>query len=81
MKATEINSILLENYFGLIKNLSPEIKLNLIEKIITALKDNSTNNQTSIKKAFGAWKSTESADEIILKIKESRNFNRKIEDL
>ena len=81
MKASEINTILLENYLGLIKNLSPEIKLNLIEKIIKSLKNSSKDDTTSIQKAFGAWKSTESADEIILKIKESRNFNRKIEDL
>ncbi len=81
MKTTELNTKLLENYFGLIRNLSPEIKINLIEKIANTLKGNISSNKTSINDAFGGWKSDKSADEIISEIRENRNFNRKIEQL
>ncbi len=81
MKTTELNTKLLENYFGLIRNLSPEIKINLIEKIANTLKGNISSNKTSINDAFGGWKSDKSADEIISEIRENRNFNRQIEQL
>jgi len=81
MKTTELNTKLLENYFGLIRNLSPEIKINLIEKIANTLKGNISSNKTSIDDAFGGWKSDKSADEIISEIRENRNFNRQIEQL
>ncbi len=81
MKTTEVNTKLLENYFGLIRNLSPEIKINLIEKIANTLKGSASNNNTSINDAFGGWKSDKSADEIISELRENRNFNRQIEQL
>lgn len=81
MKTKELNTKLLENYFGLIRNLSPEIKINLIEKIAKTLKENISSNKTSINDAFGGWKSDKSADEIISEIRENRNFNRQIEQL
>lgn len=81
MKTTELNTALLDNYFGLIKNLSPEIKINLIEKIAKTLKSNITSNKSSLTDAFGAWKSKKSADEIITELRENRNFNRQIETL
>lgn len=81
MKTTDLNTALLDNYFGLIKNLSPEIKINLIEKIAKTLKGNITSNKSSLTDAFGAWKSKKSADEIITELRENRNFNRQIEAL
>lgn len=81
MKTTDLNTSLLDNYFGLIRNLSPEIKLDLIEKIAKTLKGNINNNKSSMIKAFGAWKSENSAEEIIIELRENRNFNRKIEIL
>ncbi len=81
MKKTDINTALIENYFGLIRNLSPEIKLNLIEKITKTLKENLSIKENSIIAAFGAWDSDNSADDIIIELKNSRNVNRKIENL
>ena len=81
MKTKDINTALLDNYFGLIRNLSPEIKINLIEKIAKTLKGNITSNKSSLTDAFGAWKSKKSADEIIIELRENRNFNRQIETL
>jgi hypothetical protein len=77
MKTTDLNTALLDNYFGLIKNLSPEIKINLIEMIAITLKENVTSNKSSLTDAFGAWKSKKSADEIIAELRENRHFNRK----
>lgn len=81
MKTTDLNTALLDNYLGLIKNLSPEIKLDLIERITRTLKGNLTNKNSSITDAFGVWQSKKTADEIITEIRESRTFNRQIEML
>lgn len=79
MKTTDINTVFIESYFGLIKNLSPEIKLDLIEKLSKTLKSNLTKDKHKYKSAFGAWKSDKTADEIISELREKRSFNRKIE--
>lgn len=81
MKTTDLNTALLDNYLGLIKNLSPEIKLDLIERITRTLKGNLTNKNSPITDAFGVWQSKKTADEIITEIRESRTFNRQIEML
>ncbi len=81
MKTTDLNTALLDNYLGLIRNLSPEIKLILIERITKTLKGNLTKKDSPITDAFGKWKSEKSADEIITEIRESRTFNRQIEML
>jgi len=81
MKTTDINTIFLESYFGLIRNLSPELKLDLIEKLSKTLKSSLSENQSSYKSTFGAWKSDKSADEIIAELREKRSFNRQIETL
>ncbi len=81
MKNPDLNTALLDNYLGLIKNLSPEIKLDLIERITKTLKGNLTKKNGSITDAFGKWKSKKSADEIITEIRNSRTFNRDIEML
>ena len=69
MKTTDINTSLIENYFGLIRNLSPEVKLDLIERITKTMNRNQTNEKKSLKNAFGAWNSKKSADEIINKLR------------
>lgn len=79
LKSTDINKSITDTYFDLIKNLSPDIKLNLIEKLTKTLKGDFTHGNIDFKSAFGAWKSDESADEIILKLRNNRNFNRQTE--
>jgi len=81
MKTTDLNTAFLDNYLGLIRNLSPENKLDLIERITRTLKGNLTNKNRPITDAFGAWKSKKMADEIITEIRKSRTFNRQIEML
>jgi len=81
MKTTDINTTFIESYFGLIRNLSPELKLDLIERLSKTIKGDLSRKKDSFKSAFGAWKSDKSADEIIIELREKRNFNRQIEAL
>lgn len=67
-----------ENFFGMIKNLSTDVKLELISKISNSLKE---AKDDSWKELFGAWQSDESAEEIIKEIRASRHTNRQIEGL
>ncbi|MBC8486636.1 MAG: hypothetical protein H8D45_11415 [Bacteroidetes bacterium] len=81
MESTNINTALIDSYFGLLKNLSPEIKLDLIERLTKTLKVDLSRKENSLQEAFGSWKSTKSAEEIIKELRESRNFNRQTEAL
>ena len=79
MKAIDINTTLIEGYVRLLDSLSPSNKLDLISKLTLSVKTDITDRKKSFYKAFGAWESKQSADEIIKDIRNSRTFNRKIE--
>ena len=79
MKAIDINRTLIEGYLRLLDNLSPSNKLDLISKLTLSVKTDITDRKKSFYKAFGAWESNQSADEIINDIRNSRTFNRQIE--
>jgi len=79
MKAIDINTTLIEGYLRLLGNLSPNNKLDLISKLTLSIKTDITGRKKSFFKAFGAWESKQSADEIINDIRNSRSFNRQIE--
>ena len=76
-----MDTIFSDNYFGLIRNLSPEIKLDLIEKLSNTLKSDLITKKNTLLDAFGAWESKKSAEDIIDEIQNRRNFNRQIEPL
>lgn len=79
MNTTTFNSKIVEGYFGLLDNLSPTNKLDLIAKLTASVKSDLKPKKSSFKKAFGAFESSKSAEEIIEEIRESRVFNRQIE--
>jgi hypothetical protein len=80
MEANRID--IAENIFGMIKNLSSDVKLDLISKISISLKGTRSEvKDDSWKELFGAWDSEKSAEEIIEDIRSSRNTNRHLEDL
>lgn len=79
MKAIDINTTLIEGYLRLLDNLSPNNKLDLISKLSLTVKEDITAKKKSFYKAFGAWESKKSAEEIINEIHSSRNFKRQIE--
>ncbi|MBK9983369.1 MAG: hypothetical protein IPP15_13435 [Saprospiraceae bacterium] len=81
MKTIDINTTLIEGYMEMLDNLSPGNKLDLISKLTLSVKTDLTDRKKSFYKAFGAWDSKQSADDIIKDIRSSRTFNRQIENL
>jgi hypothetical protein len=80
MKANEVN--IADNFFGMLKNLSTDVKLELISKISESMKGAKAEaKDSSWKKLYGAFESNQSADEIIKDIRSSRFTDRNIEEL
>lgn len=76
------NANIADNYWGMIKNLSADVRLELISRISDSLKsDISVEKTDSWKLLFGAFESSQSADEIIEDLRKSRYTNREIEAL
>ena len=67
-------------YFGVLKNLNANSKLDLISQLSQSLKVDKTDT-TIIRSLFGAYQSEETADEIIAALRSSRVSNRNIEPL
>ena len=81
MKATDINTTIVDGYIRLLDNLSPGNKLDLISKLTLSVKADITEKKKSFFNAFGAWDTKQSAEQIINEIRNSRTFNRQIEEL
>jgi hypothetical protein len=79
MKSSD--SSILNSYWGLIKTLHTSWKLDLIEKLTQSIRQNLKTSPNTMKQAFGAWQSDESAEQIIQDLRESRNTHRQIECL
>ena len=79
MKSIDINTTLIDGYLQLLGNLSLSNKLDLISKLTLAAKTDITDRKKYFYKAYGAWDSKQSADQIINDIRNSRTFNRKLE--
>jgi hypothetical protein len=77
----EAKNLIADNYFGMIKNLSSDVKLELISRISDSLRESSSQDNDTWKKLFGAFDSEQSAEEIIDDLRNSRFTNRQIEDL
>jgi len=73
------NTVLIDNYYGLLSSLSKENKIKLIAKLSDSIIEEATENENLIDKFFGAFKSEKSAEELIKEIRDSRTFNRTIE--
>jgi hypothetical protein len=81
MKAVDINNTIIDGYIRLLDNLSPSNKLDLISKLTLSVKSDIAEKKKSFYKAFGAWESKQTAEEMIREIRNSRTFNRQIEEL
>ncbi|MFT3948792.1 MAG: hypothetical protein QM763_17645 [Agriterribacter sp.] len=79
MKEPEVNTTLIDGYVELLDNLSPNNKLDLISKLSASVKTDLTKKKSSFKKAFGAFDSKKTAEEIIKEIRSSRVSTRQIE--
>lgn len=79
MKTADINTTIVDGYVGLLDNLSTNNKLDLISKLTASVKTDLANKKSSFKKAFGAFDSEKTAEEIIDEIRSSRVSIRQIE--
>lgn len=77
----DININLIETYFGMLKNLSPDSKLELISKLSKSMKSEKVTKRNSLDSLYGAFISDQTADELIADIKKARTFNRKRAEL
>jgi hypothetical protein len=64
------NNSLADIYFNLLKNLNPSAKLDLISRLALSLNEENTVPEVSLESLFGAYNSTETAEEIIAAIKQ-----------
>jgi hypothetical protein len=78
MKTQKSNTIIVDGYVGLLENLATSNKLDLISKLTDSIKADLTNKKSSFKKAFGAFDSKKSAEEIIEEIRNSRVSTRMV---
>ena len=70
---------LVDIYVQMTQNLGNSGKLELISRLIDSMKNIEDKSDNSLLALFGALKTEETAEELIEKIKASRNFIRKIE--
>jgi len=75
----DINNTLIEGYLQMLENLSANNKLDLISKLSLTIKGNDKINNKIFFESFGAWDSSQSAENIINDIRKSRILKRKIE--
>jgi len=66
-------NIIADSCFNIIKDLSPDIKLELISKISDSLRTSKVKTDDSWKSLFGAYVSDETAEEIITGLRNSRH--------
>lgn len=73
------------SYWNLLKNLSDNIKLQLIARLSNSLLEKKVDNKTSnISKFYGAWKDEDfpmSAEEMVKDIKMSRHFKDDMKEM
>jgi hypothetical protein len=84
MKTTDINKSLVDSYFMLLKNLSPDNKLELIARLSKSMKKEKIAKKTkkvSLESLYGSWVSEQSADVLVQELRNARNFYRKREEL
>ena len=80
MTSSTKNTSNADYYFGVLKNLNADSKLDLISQLSQSLKSNIIDD-TCLESLFGAYESEDTADEIIAEIRSSRVSNRNIEGL
>ncbi len=75
------NNSLADYYYQLLSSLNADSKLDLIARLSQSLRKNEKGKDIPLADLFGAYKSEESAEEIIAELRAARTFNRKTEIL
>lgn len=82
MKTADIDMNLVDSYYTLLKNLSPNNKLELIARLSKSMKTSKkAKKEVPLSSLYGSWVSEQSADELVDELKKARNFNRQREEL
>lgn len=81
MRIVSFNKTIIEGYLRLLERLNPQARLDLISKLTLSLKKDFEKEKPSFYGAFGAWTGNSSAEEMNAEIRNSRNFNRQLENL
>lgn len=79
MHTIDINKRLVDSYLDLLKNLSPNSKLDLISGLSDSMKSGVKKEINSVKSLAGDFIPEKNADEIIDDLEKARNFTRNIE--
>jgi len=72
---------LVDSYYVLLRNLSPDNKLELIARLSKSMKTTKKAKDNSWKSLFGALILDQSADDFVAELKRDRKFSRKSIDL
>ena len=75
----EVNTSVVDGYFGLINTLSNANRNALIDKLVYSEVEKQSEPYANLKESFGAWESDQTADEMIADIRNSRLFTREID--
>lgn len=79
MQAIDINRKLVDGYLELLKNLSPNNKLDLIAKLSDSLNSDKIQKDNSLKSLKGDFIAEKSADKLIKDLQTARSFKRNTE--
>lgn len=75
-------TLTVDSYWQMLSHLSKEVKLRLIAKLSESLLEPSVKEKSHLADMFyGAWEDSISAEDMVDRIRESRNFNRTVENL
>ena len=74
------DNTLLENYLGLIKNLSREYKIKLVDSLNHDIEKSTSSSNDWIDRLYGSFTSNISVEDLITEIRTSRRFFREKPD-
>ena len=65
-----------DRYWNLLKDLSNEMKLDLIARLSNSMRQEKKDHSVSASRFYGAWRDTDSldADKLAEEVKKARNF-------
>ncbi len=81
MSTIELNMKRVDSFLKNLKYLNPAGKLDLIGKLTESVKSDLQTKGDEFQESFGAWDENDDAEELVAKIRESRMFSRKTEEL
>lgn len=83
MKSADVNASIVNFYMNLLSGLAPEVKIDLVTKVLASMKPefkNKNGKKNSSTKSIlglsGKWESDATAEELIEELRSARTFNR-----